>query len=275
MSDRENVRVLEGQLGEPVEVFAAFDAVTQDSGNVSYGVRAGGDRYFVKTAGQPDNPLPSLSHDKRVALLRNAVRLRASYDHPALPRLHHVIETADGPMLVYEWVNGELLGAKRAHREDPGSAFQRFRTLPAKEVAQALDVVFDLHAALSREGWVAVDFYDGCLIYDFERRHIRVIDLDHYHDGPLANEMGRMFGSTRFMAPEEFELGATIDERTNVFTMGRTMSVFLSDGTLDRKAFRATDALYQVMLRACQEIRADRYESVAAFHLAWATESWC
>ena len=43
-----------------------------------------------------------------------------------------------------------------------------------------------------------------------------------------------MFGSSRFMAPEEFERGALIDERTNVFTMGRTAAVLLADGTLHR-----------------------------------------
>jgi len=44
------------------------------------------------------------------------------------------------------------------------------------------------------------------------------------------------------MAPEEFELGALIDERTNVFVMGRTALVFLSDGTLNAEAFRGTRA---------------------------------
>ena len=36
-------------------VFAVFDAGTQDSGNVSYGVTVAGERFFVKTAGQPDS----------------------------------------------------------------------------------------------------------------------------------------------------------------------------------------------------------------------------
>ena len=40
---------------------------------------------------------------------------------------------------------------------------------------------------------------------DFEARRLHLIDLDSYHRGPTVNEMGRMFGSTRFMAPEEFE----------------------------------------------------------------------
>lgn len=63
--------------------------------------------------------------------------------------------------------------------------------------------------------------------------------------------MGRMFGSTRFIAPEELQLGALIDERTNVFVMGRTALVLLSDGTLDAEAFRGSRALFQVVARAC------------------------
>ena len=78
-----------------------------------------------------------------------------------------------------------------------------------------------------------------------------------------------MFGSSRFMAPEEIELGARIDERTNVFTMGRTIAVFLSDGTLKRKAFRGTAALYEVMRQACREDRSERFESMGAFCSAW------
>jgi serine/threonine-protein kinase len=39
---------------------------------------------------------------------------------------------------------------------------------------------------------------------------------------PYVNEMGRMWGSTRFMSPEEFTLGAYIDEVTNVYAMGAT-----------------------------------------------------
>lgn len=114
-----------------------------------------------------------------------------------------------------------------------------------------------------------MDFYDICLIYDFDRRQLRLIDLDMYRDGPFTNEMGRMFGSTRFMAPEEFQLGATIDERTNVFTMGRTVAVFLSDGTLEREPFQGTEDLYEVMHRACRENPSERFESMAAFHAAW------
>lgn len=107
------------------------------------------------------------------------------------------------------------------------------------------------------------------MIYDFHHREFHVVDLDLYREAPFVNEMGRMFGSTRFMAPEEFELGAPIDESTNVFTMGRTAAVFLSDGTLDRRAFRGSDSQYDVIRRACRDNRNERFDSMGAFYRAW------
>jgi serine/threonine-protein kinase len=250
-------------------LFAEFGALTQDSGNVSYGVQIGAERYFVKTAGRPGDPRRFLNHAARVALLRNAVRLSESCRHHTLPRLYRVIESPSGPLLVYQWLDGELIGTPRARRDDPECAFQRFRRLPAATIQGRLDAVFDLHHELAGAGWIAVDFYDGSLIYDFKSGRIGIVDLDMYREGPFRNEMGRMFGSTRFMAPEEFELGALIDERTNVFVMGRTALVFLSDGTLNADAFRGTRDLFEVVDRACEPERSRRYDSMAAFYSAW------
>src|SRR5262249_19461791 len=148
-------------------VFAEFGALTQDSGNVSYGVQIDATRYFVKTAGSPDGPSPVLDHPARVALLRNAVRLSKSCEHATVPRLHHVVASPTGPMLVYEWLDGELIRASPAQRENPASAFQRFRSLPADTILGCLDAIYDLHEQIVGAGWIAVDFYDGCLIYDF------------------------------------------------------------------------------------------------------------
>ena len=183
-------------------VFALFN--TQDSGNVSYGVAVNGVRYFVKTAGDPTDNRPYLAHPQRVALLRNAVVLAQSVDHPALCRLRNVIESPQGPLLVYEWIDGELIGVPHTRRDDPTSAYQRFRALPVDELLRALDLIYDLHAHLAAAGWIAVDFYDGCLLYDFSRQTLRIMDLDTYHQGPFINEMGRMFGSSQFMAPKNF-----------------------------------------------------------------------
>lgn len=248
-------------------LFALFN--TQDSGNISYGVQVNDVRYFVKTAGDPADTQPYLSHPQRVALLRNAVQLAQSTEHPALCRLYHVIESPQGPLLVYEWINGELIGTPSARRTDPASPYQRFRALRVAEILQALDLIFDLHAYLAEKGWIAADFYDGCLLYNFSRQTLRIIDLDTYHQGPFTNTMGRMFGSSRFMAPEEFQLGAIIDQRTTVFTMGRTAALFLSDGTLERAPFRSSEALHAVMVQACQANRDQRFATMQNFYNAW------
>jgi serine/threonine-protein kinase len=248
-------------------IFARFDR--QDSGNVSYGVAAGGTRYFVKTAGRPDDDTPFLPHPERVDLLRNAARLGRSYSHPALPRFHGAIESPHGPMLVYDWADGELLGVPRDQRDDPASSFQRFRRLPVERVLACLDTIVDVHDLLGQAGEVAGDFYDGCLLYDFAAHRVSLIDLDGYRPGPHTNHMGRMFGSTRFMAPEEFRKGATIDQRTSVFTMGRTVLVLLSDGTPSPAAFRGPPALFDVAVRACQPLPDDRHGSLPDFCAAW------
>lgn len=247
-------------VSQHAEVFAVFDARTQDSGNVSYGASVGGDRFFIKTAGAPDDPRPYLPHDARVALLRTAVRLARSVSDLALPALRNVIESPEGPLVVYDWVDGELVGVPRARRTDPGSSYARFRALDPNERAAALDVVFRLHVKLAERGWIASDFYDGSLIYDFERRRMSVVDLDSYREGPFTNDMGRMFGSDRFMAPEEYELGARVDERTTVFTMGRTVTQFMPSGTA---------ALGSLIAHACDPDPRGRYQTVAEFYDAW------
>ena len=79
------------------DVFAVFDEEIQDSGNISYGIRTEEERYFVKTAGYPDNPAPYLSHAERVSMLRNAVHLRRGCNYHTLPTLHQVVESPPVP----------------------------------------------------------------------------------------------------------------------------------------------------------------------------------
>jgi serine/threonine-protein kinase len=237
------------------QIGTVFTHIPSYNGNASFGVQAVDRRYFVKTAGDPALAL----HDQRVALLRNAARLASRVRHPSLPKLEHIVESPHGPLLVYRWVDGELL------KRDSAAA-QRFRALPVPEIGAALDTIYDLHVQTVAAGWIANDFYDGSLLYDFTARRLSVIDLDTYRDGAFHNDMGRMYGSSRFMAPEEFRLGARIDERTTVFTMGRTALVFLGE---DPDRFRGSAEQYAVAARACAPDPGDRYATMAEFRQAW------
>ena len=248
---------IESYLCQVGEVFRAFRL--QDSGTASYGVLVGDRRWFVKESGDPGI----------VQSLRRALHLNTKVQHPALPRLHNSFRTPGGLALVYEWVPGEVLNDPRFTREqrrrDPAHPHVRFRSLPVGEILDALDTILDVHVLLGNSGFVASDFYDGCIIYDFGGRRVFLCDLDEYRHGPFILDMDRNYGSSRFMAPEEFQRGSTIDQITNVFNLGRAAIVLLGDGTESMDAWRGSDALREVVVRATSAERSQRYQSVHEF----------
>ena len=258
-------------------VIATFDAHSQDSGNVSWIVRTDDRDLFVKTAGSPGPPpagapAPYLDHGDRIRLLRNAATLARSCDHHCLAPLRSVIESPVGPMLVYDRRPGELVGTDPARRDDPDSAYQRLAHLPADDLLTVLDDLIGLHEALAERGWIACDLYDGSMIIDFTSLQLTVVDLDSYHFGPIDNTMGRMFGSDRFMAPEEHELGALLDERTTVYTLGRMAWHFATRLTEREDEFCGPSELGAILRQALQADPRHRFSSVAEFAAAWNRE---
>lgn len=258
-------------------VVAEFGHRTQDSGNVSWLVDVANRRLFVKTAGvdsppAPGAPGPYFDHQGRVRLLRNAIDLAHSCHHPALARLLNVIESPAVPALVYEAAEGELVRVSRGNRDDPASAYQRFAHLPADQLLGVFDVLIDLHVALAAAGWIAGDLYDGCLIVDFATASLTVIDIDSYRRSPSANDMGRMFGATRFMAPEESSSSGR--SSTSAPPSSRSAGSRGHFGTrLNERAedFCGLPVVAQVVQRACQASPALRHLSVASFAEAWRT----
>jgi serine/threonine-protein kinase len=249
-------------LNQVGEVFRAFRE--QDSGCVSFGVLAAGRRWFVKHS----------SDLRAIAGLERARALHAAVQHPALPALHHSFRTSDGLALVLDWVPGELLRKyvrfpRGEHRCDPTCPHARFRSLPLPRVLDILDTVYDVHLLLAERGYVASDFYDGCIVYDFEGAQTYLCDFDEYRLGPFVLQAERNFGSHRFMAPEEFRRGAVIDQVTNVFTLGRTAVILLGDDTRPQTAWRGTRAMRRVVDRATDPDRARRHPSVRAFVEDW------
>jgi len=178
----------------------------------------------------------------------------------------NVIESPSGPLLVYEWARGELL---RSEKENPASPLHRFHRLPIEHLLIAINTIYDVLDQISDAGWITEDFYDGSVIYDVDSMVLHIIDLAHRHRGPFINTSGMMFGSSRFMAPEEFQKGALIDHRTASFLMGRIAAVFLSDNSLDPNPFRGSDRQYEVIIKACKETPENRYQSEAEFLKGW------
>ncbi|MFI2618513.1 hypothetical protein [Streptomyces sp. NPDC018584] len=177
--------------------------------------------------------MKSASTPAAVSSLRRAVRVHQAVTHPAITPLLHSITTDEG-LALYPWAPGEVLyHPTRFHhggRTAPDSPMARFRRLPLPEVYAALDTVLDAHLAVEAAGLVAVDLYDGCMLYDFDERRMSLCDLDEYRQGPFMLDADRLPGSSRYMAPEEFVRGSVIDVRTTVFNLGRALRLLLDAG---------------------------------------------
>lgn len=256
-------------------VFCVFDQ--QDSGNISFGlVQEDGQKQFLKYAGARTLQANDIADpEEAIRHLQSSVLIYEDLAHDSLIRLIDHFATDNGYACMFDWVEGECLHSHwsfppPAKYEDPRSPYVQFRQLPVQTRIQAMECILDFHIEAERKGYVAVDFYDGSLIYDFAADEIHICDIDLYRAGTFTNTMGRMWGSSRFMSPEEFELGASIDAVTNVFNMG-AMAFALLGGELDRSQERwdAGEALYEVALRAVNPDRFQRFTSVADLGLAW------
>ncbi|KEQ24526.1 serine/threonine-protein kinase [Paenibacillus tyrfis] len=259
-------------------VFCVFDQ--QDSGNLSFGIEWQGRKKFVKYAGAPTVAYTGTPQEA-VHRLKQALPLYEALNHPHLIRLEEHFEVHNGYAAVFDWFDGECLHShwsfpppqKYTH---PDSPFFRFRQLPVEERLRSLDCIFSFHAHVETSGYVAVDFYDGSILYDFKNNVTKICDIDFYQKKPFINTMGRLWGSSRFMSPEEFELGADIDARTNVFNMG-AIAFGLLGGERDRSysKWEAGEKLYETALRAVRPDRNERYASVAEFYAAWNAVANC
>jgi serine/threonine protein kinase, bacterial len=117
---------------------------------------------------------------------------------------------------------------------------------------------------------VAIDLYDGSVMYDFATGETRLCDIDLYRRAPTTNDVGRMWGSSRFMSPEECERGATLDEVTNVYALGAfAFAVFGDERTKDPGVWRGPAELLTVAMMATRQERSQRYTSITALRQAW------
>lgn len=242
------------QIGEVRFRFPEHDSRCQ-----SFRAIVNDQHWFVKHGNTPQT----------ITWLKQAVRFHAAVQHEALPRLHNAFTTPDGYTLVYNWVEGEGLRPERELSEGEAHPRDRFCALPAAEIVNVLNVIYDVHLLIEKKGFIAEDFYDGCIIYDFQKKEVHLYDFDHYHPAPFINDRGRLYGSLRFMAPEELQKGARIDERTNVFMLGRAAFVLLANSSDSREDWKGNAAMWDVAKKATGPDKASRYPSVREFVSAW------
>lgn len=255
------------------DVFCVFDE--QDSGNISFGVEKNNKKFFVKYAGA--KPMDFSGNPKdAVDRLIKAIPVYKKLEHPDLIKLVDHFSIENGYAAVFEWFEGECLHSHwsfggMAKYTNPNSPFYRFKILDIKKRLDALNTIFSFHTYVESQGFVAVDFYDGSILYNFKNHKTKICDIDFYRKSPSINDLGEHFwGATRSKSPEEFILGSPIDSKTNVYTMG-AIAFGLLGGEMDHSysKWEADQKLYEVAIKAVEKDRDKRYSTVKEFYEAW------
>ncbi|MBQ2709738.1 MAG: serine/threonine protein kinase [Clostridia bacterium] len=247
-------------LHEYGRIFRIWD--DQDSGNICFAAEYNGERTFIKFAGAStargcDTPTEA------VARLKAALPVYQSLRHPALAEFLGAREIGGGFAMLFRYADAACMG-----RMYPESR-SRFLALPIEARLRVYSDILDFLAYTAASGWLAVDFYDGSVMYDFARNQTVLCDIDFFRPLPTHNDMGRMWGSSRFMSPEESILGSPLDERTNVYTAGAMAFALFADSARSIDAWPLSPAAYAVITRATSHSPESRQPSLRHLIHEW------
>lgn len=243
-------------------VFQVYD--DQDSGNICFGTEKDGERLFIKFAGAPTAEYNGDPRDA-IARLKQTVRLYEQLRHDSLIQYIGAEEIGGGFSLIFKWTDAKCMG--RMYPE----ARKKFLELPLSEKVKVFRDILGFLEYVASQNYAAIDFYDGSIMYDFDSAKTVICDIDFFQKRPCVNHMGRLWGSSLFQSPEEYRLGAQIDEVTNVYTAGATAFALFSDFDRTGEKWPLGDALYRVAARAVSEDRELRQQSIRQFIDEWET----
>ncbi|MCL1824158.1 MAG: hypothetical protein FWG44_08150 [Oscillospiraceae bacterium] len=291
----QKINDIEFKMSEPCDfsflekhgkVFCAFDE--NDSGNISFGTDNGQEKYFIKVAGA--KTLNSgYKPDEAIQNLKNAVPVYKDLKHPNLVELIDDYAAGNLYAAVFRWVDGECLHDHwnfEKYKKNPQmkSPKIRFKELPALKRIDSFNIFFSFLIHTASKGYIAVDFYDGSILYDFEKERTAICDIDYFAKAPVINHMGDFWGTKRLKSPEEYILGAEINEETNVYTLGALIFHFFGEYTDDDiqqmyknncffpcspEKWELNERLYDTALKAVNNDRIKRYDSISDFFNAW------
>ncbi len=270
------------------KVFTVFSQ--NDSGNISFGVDNGVEKYFIKVAGLK-TARSVCSTKEAVDSLKAAVQVYEEIEHPNLIKLVSHYAVGNIYVAIFKWVEGDCLFDYwnfERYSIDPQiiPPQRRFKQMSIEKRIKSAEALFSVLEAVSKSNYVAVDFYDGSIMYDFNTDTTTICDIDFFRKNPTFNDMGEDYwGTKRLKAPEEYIYGAVINEATNVYTLGALLfSSYFGNYTDDdiakryeRNAFapcayeswELNKESFDVAKKATAIQRSERYETIGEFHIAW------
>jgi serine/threonine-protein kinase len=148
----------------------------------------------------------------------------------------------------------------------------KFMQMSTEKKIQAFEDIVEFHAHVAAKGYVALDFYDGSILYDYDNEKVIICDIDLYQKSPFQN-IGNLgiVGSARYVSPEECVQDAIMDEITNVYTMGATAFALFAYGDRSPKAWTLNKSLYDVTKKAVSDDRSARQQSIEQLIMEWRT----
>ncbi|WP_054024444.1 serine/threonine-protein kinase [Bacillus sp. FJAT-28004] len=247
-------------LSEYGKVFTVFDK--QDSGYLCFGIQNENKKLFLKMAGAA-TIRSNVSIDVAITRLKSTISIYEDLRHPKLIEIIEHKDIKEGYLTVFEWFEGECMGKQY-------DSFDKFITMPFEEKLSLYKDILLFHLHVNKHKYIAIDFYDGCIMYNFITQQTMICDIEFYSKKPVMNTLGRMWGSSRYMSPEEFQLGAEIDERSNVFLMGATaFQLFGCGSERSLEKWEADEKLFLIALKAINNEKGDRYQTIDEYYEAW------
>lgn len=268
----------------------AFWAVDETgSGCIGIGMQNADKKYFCKIAGV--NTIEAeVSPKESIEMLKEAVHLYYDLRHPNLVKIIESYDYEQFYVVVFEWTQGECLfdhwNFEKYQRDTTiKSPKEKFKQLPVSKKLSTIDVLFSFLQNVNKKGYIAVDFYEGSIMYDFSTDKTTICDIDLFKKAPAINDKGaEWFGTKRLKAPEEYIKGSAIDEQTNIFTLGALIFEFFgyfSDEEIRQRYqnnqfipcsysnWKLNEESYQVAMRAVSPDKNERYMTLAEFFRDW------
>ena len=253
------------------------------SGCISFGIEKDNKKYFFKIAGAK-TVNAEVSEEESIRLLKNAVIKYKAIKHDNLIKYIDSFDYKEFFVVIYEYAEGECLfdhwNFDKYKKTKEITPLMKFKSLSIEKRLNVVEKLFTFFETFINCGYVAVDFYDSSIIYNFKNDTVTFCDIDLFRKLPTTNDLGQdYFGTKRLKAPEENELGAPIDELTSEFTLGAIIfDIFSEVKNADKRYnlgmfipndieyFSLSKEVYNVLIKATNYDRNKRYKSIKEFH---------
>ena len=250
-------------LNEYGKVFKIFDE--QASGCICFGVSNGKNKYFIKYAGVRTINNYDLPVSDAIARSKAAVVKYEDLAHPLLIDFIEAKEVNGGFMTVFDWFDGDNFSIETPLLR------QQYWDLPIDKKIYIFEEILRFHEHVAKCGYVAMDFNDYSVLYNFDSGEVKICDIDFYAKQSYINGMGRALGDQVIMSPEEFRIGGLVDEISNVYNMGATAFRLFCKDECERspEAWTLSPELYAVAKKAVSDERSQRQQSIQKLIEEW------